>query len=182
LEADLQGTENGGVLNVAPGPYLAGAPEFPSVKGVAWIIASFVSFHVFAIDPDYRLIYTEMNFRVEQLLRKPPFLPLSNGSVIDADIPGGRIKSPSGRIFALMVSPRQYFFQPGHKYLMQVVYNEEGDFFWGEKRWDLSSGIVKPDDPGEVYRAQHGNSLIDGMTVPDLIEYLPSVLPDEPEK
>jgi hypothetical protein len=65
---------------------------------------------------------------------------------------------------------------------MQVVYNEEGDFFWGEKRWDLSSGIVKPDDPGEVYRAQHGNSLIDGMTVPDLIEYLPSVLPDEPEK
>ena len=181
-ETDLEGTGNGSVLNSAPGPYLTDAPEFPSVKGASWVIASFVSFHVFAIDPYYRLIYTEMNFRVDQLLKEPSYLTLSNGSVVDVDFPGGCVKAPSGKTFALVVSARQYFFQPGHKYLMQVVYNEEGGFFWEGKRWDISSGIVKPDDPGEIYRAQHGNSLIDGMTVPDLRIHLPSLLPDESEK
>ena len=169
-------------LEVFPGPYLSDAPEFPTVKGAAWVIATFESFHVFTIVPDYQLIYTEMNFRVEQVVKQPTYLFLSTGSLIDTDFAGGRIRTPKGDIVSSHVSPFEHFFQPGHKYLLQVVYNAGGGFYWAYKRWDLSSGKVKPDDPGEMYRAAHGNSSIDGMSVSDLANFLPTVLPDEPEK
>lgn len=166
------------------GAYSADFPEFPSRKGAVWALADFESFHVIAIDPDRQLIYTEMNFRIEQVFKQPSSLLVSSGSLVDADIPGGCVKLPDGNVSSWQVWPQKYSFQLGHKYLVQFVYQMPGDFFWAEKRWDLSSGKVQPDDPMEIYRAAHGKSSIDGMSVPDLFRYLSLqyVLPDEPEQ
>jgi hypothetical protein len=159
-----------------------GGPEFPRKKGAIWLIATFFSFHVFAADADYRLIYTEMNFRVENVIKQPSYSTITNGSVVDVDIPGGRIRTPSGTIKELLLSPRRYFFQSDHKYLMLLVYDENAKFFRAdERRWDVTSGIVQPDNIVEKRRSKEGTSLIDGMSVPDLLRFLPTVLSDEPE-
>jgi hypothetical protein len=166
--------------NVSEGAFMGTDPEFPVEPDAAWVIATFEGFHVFAIDPEYQLIYTEMNFRVEQVFKKSASLSLSGGSLIDADIIGGRIKSPTGEINSLRVGPHRYFFQVGHKYLLLLSYQPTGGFYWAAKRWDLSSGKVEPDGPLEIERAARGKSSIAGMSIADLVNYLPSVLPDEP--
>jgi hypothetical protein len=175
----LQQQRDYGSAGIPLGAYSADEPEFPDVKGAVWAIVTFEGFHVFAIDPDDRLIYTEMNFRIEQIFRQPADVSVSVGSLMDVDMPGGRIKMPNGEVQSWKVGPLPYFFQLSHKYLVQFVYQTPGDFFWAGKDWDLSSGQVQPDDVLEVYRAAHGTSLIDGMPVEDLVNYLPSVLPQE---
>jgi hypothetical protein len=48
--------------------------------------------------------------------------------------------------------------------------------------WDVSSGAVESDSPVEAYRVAHGQSSMVGMSVPDLIDYFPKALPDEPDE
>jgi len=104
----------------AYGAYLPGTPpEFTFEPGDIWVIATFEGFHVFEINSDDQLIYTEMNFRVEHVFRQPEGSSLSSGSLIDAGMPGGRIKSPNGEIISSQIQPSQYSVQLGHKYLMQ---------------------------------------------------------------
>jgi len=170
----------GGAMFTSPGAYLADGPEFSAVKGAAWVIATFENFHVYAIGQDYELIYTEMNFRVEQIFKEPEGLSLSSGALVDAAIPGGRIESPNGKIFTSRIEPQQRGLQPGHKYLLQLLYEPQGGFFMANASWDISSGKVESDSPVEAYRIAHGRFSIVGMSVPDLINYLPKALPDEP--
>jgi hypothetical protein len=165
-------------LSAAQGSYVEDAPEFPSEPDDAWVMATFEAFHVFAIDPDYQLTYTELNFRIEKVFKQAASLSLSSESLIDADMPGGRIKSPNGDILSFRIAPFPYFFLLGHKYLVHLSYQAQGGFFFAGKRWDISSGRVQPDDPGEIGRAAHGKSSIAGKSVTDLVNYLPSVLPD----
>jgi len=150
------------------------------VKGATWVIATFENFHVYAIGQDYELIYTEMNFRVEQIFKEPEGLSLSSGALVDAAFPGGRIESPNGKIFTSRIEPQQHGLQPGHRYLLQLLYEAEGGFFMANASWDISSGKVESDSPVEAYRIAHGRFSIVGMSVPDLINYLPKALPDEP--
>jgi hypothetical protein len=78
----------GGAMFTSSGAYLADGPEFSAVKGATWVIATFENFHVYAIEHDYELIYTEMNFRVEQIFTQSQGLSLSNGALVDAAFPG----------------------------------------------------------------------------------------------
>jgi hypothetical protein len=164
------------------GSYLGNAPEFSSVKGATWVIATFESFHVYAVDHDYELLYTEMNFRVENVLKLPEGLSLSDGALADTGIPGGRVKTPKGDIVTSRVEPKEYEFQPGHRYLLQLLYEPKGEFFVANQNWDLTSGKVEPYTGIALERLANKNSAIVGMTVPELIKYLPSVLPDEPDE
>jgi hypothetical protein len=164
------------------GDYLGDQPEFSSVKGATWVIATFESFHVYAVDHDYELLYTEVNFRVESVLKLPEGLSLSDGALVDAGIPGGRVKTPKGEISTSRVDPQKYALQPGHQYLLQLLYEPKGEFFVANQRWDLTSGKVEPYTGIALERLANKNSAIVGMTVPELIKYLPSVLPDEPDE
>jgi hypothetical protein len=157
-------------------------PEFPAEPGATWAIATFEAFHAFAIDPDFQRIYTEMNFRVDVVLKTPSGLSLSTGSVVDVGISGGRIKSPNGEISSFLMQPAPHYYQLGHKYLVQFLYHAQGDFFSSGARWDVSSGTVQPDDDREIARASIGKSTIVGMSLADLVRYLPSVLPEELKK
>ncbi len=172
----------GGAMFTSPGAYLADSPEFSAVKGATWVIATFENFHVYAIGHEYELIYTEMNFRVEQVFKKPKGLSLSSGALVDAAIAGGRIESPNGKIFTSRIEPQQRGLQPGHKYFLQLLYEAQGDFFMANASWDISSGKVESDSPVEAYRIAHGKASIVGMSVPDLVDYLPKALPDEPDE
>ncbi len=172
----------GGAMSTSPGAYLADGPEFSAVKGATWVIATFENFHVYAVGQDYELIYTEMNFRAEQIFKEPEGLSLSSAALVDAAIPGGRIESPNGKIFTSRIEPQQHGLQPGHKYLLQLLYEPQGGFFMANASWDISSGKVESDSPVEAYRIAHGRTSIVGMSVPDLVNYLPKALPDEPDE
>ena len=172
----------GGAMFTSSGSYRADGPEFSTVKGATWAIATFENFHVYAVSQDYELLYTEMNFRVEQIFKQPEGLSLSNGALIDAAFPGGRIESPNGKIFAERMEPREHGLQPGHKYLVQFLYIPQGAFFMANACWDLSSGKVESDSRVEAYRIAHGMTSIVGMSLSDLIDYLPKALPDEPDE
>jgi hypothetical protein len=150
-------------------------------KGRTWVIATFETFHVYAVDHDYELLYTEINFRVENVLKLPEGLSLSDSALVDAGLPGGRVRMPKGEIATSRVEPKKYEFQPGNRYLLQLLYEPKGDFFIANQRLDLTSGKVEPYTGIALERLANKNSAIVGMTVPELIRYLPSVLPDEPE-
>jgi hypothetical protein len=175
---------SGGAMFTSPGSwfYSPGDPEFSAVKGATWVIATFESFHVYASDRDYELLYTEMNFRVEQIFKQPEGLSLSGGALVDAAIPGGRIESPNGKVFTSRIEPEQRGLQPGHKYLLQLLYEPQGAFFLANACWDVSSGKVESDSPVEAYRIAHGRFSIVGMSLSDLINYLPKALPDDPDE
>jgi len=162
--------------------YLGSQPEFSAVKGATWVVATFETFHVYAVDHDYELLYTEINFRVENVLKLPEGLSLSDSALVDAGVPGGRVKTPKGEVVTSRVDPKKYEFQPGHRYLLQLLYEPKGEFFVANERWDLTSGKVEPYTGIALERLANKNSTIVGMTVPELIKYLPSVLPDEPDE
>jgi hypothetical protein len=135
------------------------------------------------IDQDPQLIYTEMNFRIDHVFRQLAEISLSDGSLIDVGVPGGRIKSPNGEILSPdWLKPLQYYVQPGRKYLIQFFHDKRGGFFRTGQFWDLSSGKVQSEFPDEIERAEQGKSAIAGMSVDDLAKYFPSILPEEPKK
>jgi hypothetical protein len=171
-----------GNFSVSPGAYLGNAPEFSSVKGATWVIATFETFHVYAVDHDYELLYTEINFRVENVLKLPEGLSLSDGALVDAGIPGGLVKMSKGEIVTSRVEPKKYEFQPGHRYLLQLLHDPQGEYFVANQNWDLTSGKVEPYTDFRLELLANKKSAIVGMTVPELIKYLPSVLPDEPDE
>jgi hypothetical protein len=166
------------------GAMLPGTPaEFPVQPGDVWVIASFENFHVFEINNDPELIYSEMNFRVEQVFRQPTNLSLSTGSLVDVGITGGRIKSTKGDVVSPgWLKPLKYGLQLGHKYLIQFLYEPQGEVFIAGKRWDISSGKVAVEGSIESARAAQGKSAIAGMSVTDLVNHFPSILPDEAKK
>jgi len=157
----------------------------PSVNEVGvnpdavWVIATFDHFSVESIDPDFNLLYTEMNFKVDEVIRQPKTVSLSSGMSFDVDIAGGRIKTPKGDIVAWQVTPRRYFVQPKHTYLMQVLPQAEGKLYVIAKKWDVSTGKVIPDQSDEISRAAGGHSKLNGVSVQDAVSYIQSVLPPD---
>lgn len=159
------------------------SPEFPVQSGDVWVIATFEGFHVFEINHDSELIYTEMNFRIEYVFRQPATLSFSAGSVVDAGLAGGRIKTTAGDVVSPgWLRPLKYSPQLGHKYLIQFLYEPQAEVFLGAKRWDISSGKVEVEGPEETARAAQGKSAIAGKSVTDLVNYFQSILPGEPKK
>lgn len=181
LEADREASDNppGSITVTMPGPVLGDTPELSAPPHAIWVIAKFESFHVFAADPQYRLIYTEINFRVTQVLRQPSSLSFAAGTVLDYDISGGRIKRPSGSIASFRVSPERHSYQPGGTYIIQGTYDATTEYFDLYNWWDVSSGKVVPGTLVEVDRAAKGKSKLSGLTTAQAVEYLDSALPME---
>jgi len=164
-------------------------PELPSDAATppqhsVWAIATFDSFHVYAFDPDEKLLYTEINLRIDTVIRADKNLHLAPGSVIDAFRFGGMAKTHKGEIVtSIGLSPRRYDLQAGHKYLLCLLPpDNNGGTFTTEKWWDITSGKVQPDTQDEVERAVRGESKLAGMTVSDLIKYLQTALPPVPKE
>jgi hypothetical protein len=168
----------GAVSSWSPGAVVGDVPELSAPAHAIWVIAKFESFHVFALDPQYRLIHTEINLRVTQIVKQPSSLSLAVGSLLDCDIIGGRIKKPDGSVASFSVLPSRHSYQPGGTYLMVVTYDPSTEYFDMDNWWDLSSGKVVPGTLVEIGRAAKGNSKLNGLTTVQAVQYLDSVLPD----
>jgi hypothetical protein len=162
-----------------PGSYLADAPEIPAKPNSIWVIAKFETFHVYEapVDSVHQIIYTEMNFKVIEVVRQPQSLALMTGSRFDIGVLGGRIRMPDGTIVTSYVNPQTHFVQPDHTYLLDLNYESANQYYFVDKRWDLTSGKVAPDTEDEIARAFRRSSVLDGLSMSEAIQYLDSVLP-----
>jgi hypothetical protein len=158
--------------HITRGSYLLTSPEFPNAQNGIWLMGKFESYHTF-LSSSERSVYTEVNLRVQHIFGHPTMPPPAKGAVIDVGRPGGTISAPWNGVLSYLVDePLAYDAQPGHTYLFLLEYHPEGNFYTQSKRWELTDGVVRPDSELEQYRAEHGKSEINGLKVPDLINYL----------
>ena len=164
------------------GPPLPGVrvlrPEVGEVKGAQsiWVVARFEGLHVFALDPDSTEFYTEMNMRVISVIKSPDDFPVSAGSLLDVLILGGSAKTAQGTVHEFRVEPHQFSAQPGHTYLLHLLYDPLYGIMSTCQRWDVSSGTLLPDDEDEFHRIQKGKSVLAGKSVEEATKYILSVL------
>lgn len=175
----IEPTDNprGTITMPFPGPVLGDTTELSGPPQAVWVIARFDSFHVFAADQQYRLIYTEVNFRVTHVLRQPPSLSFAPGAVLDSEVTGGRIKKPDGKIASFRVFPEGHSYRPGGTYLLLGTYDPATQYFRLYNWWDLSSGRVVPGTLVEIDRVAKGKSKLIGLTIAGAVQYLDSALP-----
>jgi hypothetical protein len=149
--------------------------EFFTDPNEIWVIATFDHFLVVPIDPDFQLLYTEINFRIDQVIHQPRTSSLTHGMSFDIIFNGGRIKKPNGEIVSWLLSPSRHSFQPGHTYLLQIIGPScvNGVCYTGD-RWDVSTGIAVPETDYLIGFALSGASRISGKTTQEAIAYMQS--------
>lgn len=181
---ELRDTESAGIIVSESG----GPPRSSDVSldpKQIWVVAMFDHFLVLPIDSDYKLFYTEMNFKISQVIRQPHTSSLTPGMTFDVDDEGGRIKTPNGDVETWRVIPDQYSPQPGHTYLMMIEPQSnsgKGNLYYIAERWDVSTGKAVPDMNSLSCQDNSGHPVICGQTTQDAIVYLQSVLPiDDPK-
>jgi len=91
--------------------------------------------------------------------------PVQPGDQIDILELGADIKLPDGRTIDDVPENllSEYSIQPSHRYVFLLEYHPDGNFFTGEKHWELEDGFVIPQSPDDILRAQHGQSKYAGM-------------------
>jgi len=151
-------------------------PEIVMSQDGGWIEATFSAFHVYATDVNLHHIYTELNLTVLNVIRQPAGATLALNQTIDVSVPGGRAQSGT-KVGSYNLIPLQYYWRPGHTYLVHVSLAASGGFYIPGERWDVTSGIVQEDEPVEVLRAANGNAVMAGKTTSNAISYLNQVLP-----
>lgn len=151
--------------------------ELPQMPNLIWAIAKFESFHVFTADaPTNRLIYTELNFRVVQVIEEPATVAISLGDLLDNEITGGRIKNADGTVSSLAVEPERHSEQPGHTYLFAVNHDATTGYIDIQRVWDVTSGKLVPLDLISSAVAARGASKLSGHTITEAVEYLKATL------
>ncbi len=179
LEATYNASKNAAGTAGGGEVFFRDRPELPEVEGAIWILATFQTFHVFTIDSDFHLVYTEINLHVDKVISRPPSSHLAASAVIDIGSPGGTTMTPDNRTIRSNVTRQERSFQLGHRYLLLVTQDRQlGGEFTFHKRWDITSGRVLPDSLQEISRAERGESALNGMSVPELVDYLSRQLPN----
>ena len=163
-------------------------PEISTNAGSIWVLAQFDHYRVIPITPDTQasasdlMLYTEIAFKINQILWQPKVRLLKEGEYFDAEFEGGSAKTLQGEVLLQRIGSEKYFVQPKHSYLLQIVPSSMGTFYYIKKQWDITSGKAVPDCPGEVIRASHGRSRLKEMPVSDIPEYVRSSISAEVEK
>jgi hypothetical protein len=122
-------------------------PEVGKIAGTKsiWVVATFEGVHVFALDPDSATLYTEMNMRVVKVIKSPDGFPVSAGSLLDVLIVGGSLKTARGAVHEFRVEPHSLSAQPGHTYLLRLLYDPDYGIITPFQRWEISSGRLVPE-------------------------------------
>lgn len=113
-------------------------------------------------------LYTEVTVRVDEVFEDRGASSAVHGADITIMLSGGTVVLATGRVLTYNTQPIEFCLQPDHRYLLVLSYHREGDFFIVRDDWDISDGTVRPNtQPGE-YRAKHGLSSLNGLTVEQL--------------
>jgi len=168
--------------------YSVTSPELPELPDSIWVIAKFDHFQVIPITPKDQtsatdlILYTEIGFKIAQVINQPKASSLQAGGFFDVDIEGGRAKTLGGEVLSQRVFPDKYSVKPGGTYLMQILPALSGNFYVINSDWDVTTGKVVPNRIDDVYRAEKGLSKLNGMPLSAVPAYLNSVLPAESSK
>ncbi|NNN22390.1 MAG: hypothetical protein HKL80_10375 [Acidimicrobiales bacterium] len=163
-------------------------PEISTNAGSIWVLAQCDHYRVIPITPDAQvsasdlMLYTEIIFKINQILWQPKVSLLKEGEYFDAEFEGGSAKTLQGEVLLQRIGSEKYFVQPEHSYLLQIVPSPVGNFYYINKQWDITSGKAVPDCLGEVMRASHGRSKLNEMPISDIPEYVSSSIAKEVEK
>lgn len=176
---DLEATNRSMHRNDGPPP----SQELSFDPKETWVIAAFDHFLVISVDSDLQLLYTEINFKISQVVHQPGSALLAPGMSFDMDIEGGRIKKANGNIVSWhIVDSDRLFVRPGHAYLMHIEPRDtKGLYFVGEQ-WDVSTGKAVPETDELVMCARSGSSKISGKSTREAIAYLQAGLSKYPSQ
>jgi len=136
--------------------------EIPTDKSLTVALVQFAGYTTIR-SASRRSIYTEVRMNVEQVLRDPSetVRPRTALTVI---LGGGSLRLPSGQIVRKNLDQgAESGIQPGHRYLAFLYHENDGDYFYCVKSWDLSSGVAVPTYPFDVHKANNGASRFAGM-------------------
>ncbi len=165
---DVPITSPSSVSPVVFGDYFIQGPEIPDFPNRAIATATFTS-HRSVLSASEFSMYTEVTLRVDEVFEDRTG---SGGLVAGKDItlllPSGTVLLQSGQKLTADIPLDEPPLAPDHKYLFVMSYHPKGDFYDVTDDWDISDGIVRPNTgPGE-YRAKHGLSSLNGLTVQQL--------------
>lgn len=153
-------------------------PEIPVVSNRAIITGTFIS-HRSVLTASRRAIYTEVKILVGQVFETSK--QVSHGSTITIALPGGSIKTAKG-ILSYLTDPKEYFIQPGKRYLFVLSYHPRGVFYSSVRTWSISGGTVRPNSRAEQARANAGESHLVGIAEGNLVPALRLILSSEQKK
>jgi hypothetical protein len=115
-----------------------------------------------------RSLYNDVTVHVDKVFEDQGASGAFHGGDVTIMIGGGTVTLASGLTLTYDTWPARFSLQPDHRYLLVLSYHREGDFFIVRDDWSISDGIVRPNtEPGE-YRAKHGLSSLNGLTVQQL--------------
>ena len=120
--------------------------EIPTDKTLTTALVGFANYTTIR-SASGRSIYTEVSVNVEQVLRDPS-ATVRTGMTLTVILGGGSLELPSGQILRKNLDQgAESGIQPGHRYLAFLSHENEGDYFYCAKSWDLSSGVAVPTYP-----------------------------------
>ncbi len=177
---DLEGNET--PLTVAEprvlGPGHGGGmwkTEIPPVLDRVVLTGTFTT-HRSVLSASEFSLYTEVKVHVDEVSEDRGASSAVRGGDVTIMLSGGTVVLSTGRVLTYNTQPIAFCLQPDHKYLLVLSYHRDGDFFIVGSDWDISDGIVRPNtEPGE-FRAKHGLSSLNGLTVQQLDTVLDKLL------
>jgi hypothetical protein len=145
-------------------------PELPVEQADVVAIASFTSFSVH-ITPSRRSLYTLALLKAEHFVIGKEG-NLSPNAKIPVLLLGGSAVLSSGESIAFGIPNIEYSIVPGHRYLVFLKYNVQGNFYDLIKTWDLTNGTASPNSPEDEMKTTLGSSEANGKTETELLSSL----------
>lgn len=151
---------------VSDGSLSSTPPEIAQVPNRVILTATFMRFRSI-LTASERAVYTDVTFRVHEVfqVRAGHAHP---GDYIDVSLFGGTVITPAGQVLSYLVQPRQFFLQPGKRYLLVLTYHDLGDFYQAADDWDISDGVVRPNSSASLRRTREGRSSLSGLATDQL--------------
>ncbi|HWR36551.1 MAG TPA: hypothetical protein VN622_11840 [Clostridia bacterium] len=123
-------------------------------------------------------LYTEMYFRVDQIIKSPSTdstdNKLSVGSEITTLLPGGSFALPNGRIITPRQPQKRSRLQSGQTYVFFGDYVPSTESYSPLKLWEVERGLMKPVSEDDTLSEQQGRSHHAGSTLAEFLDIIES--------
>jgi hypothetical protein len=146
-------------------------PEIPPLGPESAVIVARFNSYVPVLSDSHRSVYTEINLAVQQVVHAAGD-PLHPGDSITVLRGGGTVVYADGRVLSYLADPASFSIQPNHTYLLIVSRKSDGQFYLVDKGWDVSTGIVTPNDLYETIRTQRGEAQLAGLPLDTAVSIL----------
>jgi hypothetical protein len=146
-------------------------PEIPPVGPESAVIVARFSSYTAVLSSTHRSVYTEIALIIQQVVHVGDD-PLRSGDVITVLHPGGTVLLPEGRVLSYLTDRESFSLQPNHTYLLVVSRKPDGHFYVVDKAWDVSTGVVRPNDLYESIRSRKGESQLAGLPLDAAVSLL----------